>query len=611
MGYRLGVDLGTSFTAATIGRAGVAAGATVGADSAIVPSVVHIGLDGERLYGKAAIEAAGAESGRVLRGFVRRIGDETPMVPDLGASAAAHRVAADFVAWVVAQASVQEGRAPEAVAVTHPATWGPHKRDLFTAALREAGVPNPSLLPEPVAVAAGAGRDRAAGSTVAVYDLGGRTFDAAVLRRDTTGAWTVIGRPAGLPDLGGADLDDLVLAHVVENLTPDQQQVMSTLDPEDEAAGAALAALRTACVQAKERLSTDTVTSVEVKLPGITGKVRLTRSEFEAMISASIDATVDVLDAVIDSAGLSADDLECVLLSGGASRIPLVTQLLSRQFGRPVIVAGGKSPATAVAAGAAFSLEEAPAAVVAPVAVEETTPAKATPTKTKPTKTKPARKVARLAKAAVGTMVAQAPAVPQAVAQSAPAGSAAPAVATSATAGPVAVPAPAKPINPLPSPAGPGSKPIRSRRVTRRPEIVGLEGLSTLAPAGILAEPAAPAPDAPRAVVPARPVRSVDALLAEEPVRTSREEHLPPPRPALDDTGFAALEPDELESIDAGWTWRSLVSVRRGLALTVLTAAIFVGSTAWNPATPTITDRPVTDVKTAAAKVAPAESGRN
>ncbi len=107
-----------------------------------------------------------------------------------------------------------------------------------------------------------------------------------------------------------------------------------------------------------------------------------------------------------------------------------------------------------------------------------------------------------------------------------------------------------------------------------------------------------------RAVVSARAVRSVDVLLVEECVLAARTEQLPPPRPALDDSPFSEIEEAEIEPMQSSWTWRSVISVKRTLALAVLTAAIYVGATAWNPATPTITDTPVTDVKAAPAKAA-------
>ncbi|HUR74510.1 MAG TPA: Hsp70 family protein [Sporichthya sp.] len=547
----------------------------MGADSAIVPSVVYIGADGSRLYGTAAANLAGAEQGRVLRGFVRRIGDETPMVPEAGASTAAHRLTADFVAWVVAQASAQEGRAPEAVAVTYPVTWGPHKRKLLASALLEAGVAGATLVPAPVAVAAtGApGRAHADGAVVAVYDLGGRTFNAALVRRERSGAWTSIGRPADLPDFGGADLDDLVFAHVVGGLAPDQQQAMAQLDANDEATAAGLVRLRAACVKAKESLSAEPVTTVEVKLPGITSKVRLTRGEFETMISAALETTVDVLDSVLDSTGLVAADVDCILLTGGSSRIPLVTQLLSRQFQVPVLAAGGANDASAGASGAVLALGHA-ATEPTPPAAEPTLPA-ASPA------ARAAVKTPKIAAKAVRGVAGKAPTVP------APAKPVAPTPVTPVASAAVAA-APA-PELPLPAPMGSTSKPIRQRRPSRRAEIVGLEGL---APVARFVE--TPVLDGPRAVIAPRAVRSVDALLVEERTLTPRiADQVPPPRPALDDTAFEHIEDVEIEQQRTRRTRRPLVSIRRSLALTVLTSAIYVGSTAWIPATPAITDGPI------------------
>uniref|UniRef100_UPI001858DDBB hypothetical protein n=1 Tax=Sporichthya sp. TaxID=65475 RepID=UPI001858DDBB len=97
-----------------------------------------------------------------------------------------------------------------------------------------------------------------------------------------------------------------------------------------------------------------------------------------------------------------------------------------------------------------------------------------------------------------------------------------------------------------------------------------------------------------------RAVRSVDVLLAEEPALTARTgEQLPPPRPAMDDAVFTELEVAEIAQVKPSWTLGSLVSIRRGLALTVLTTAIYVGATAWIPATPAITDQPAPTVASA------------
>lgn len=577
MGYRLGIDLGTSFTAATIGRAGSMATAALEAGCAIVPSAVYIGTDGERLYGSAAAERSASDPGRVLRGFVRRIGDQTPMLPGERTVSSAHRLAADFVNWIVAQASEQEGARPAAVAVTHPGTWGPHKRELLLSALTSAGVPNPTLVAEPVAAAIGGTATAACapGTTVAVYDLGGRTFDAALVRLGDGGTWTMLGRPAGLPDLGGADLDDAILAHVIASLTPDaQRELTAALSAEndlDEATAAGMAALRLECVRVKEALSTETTASVAVELPGATTSVRLTRSELETLVAPTLEATLDVLDAVLAGAGVKPADLHSVLVSGGSSRMPLVTQLLSRQFGVPVLSAGGANPATAVAAGAVLALDTEPTRpLAAPVVLDAPAPAPIA----QPVATSPAAAMA----------MAEAPATQVAMAE---------------------------------TPAG--SKPIRPRRSNRRAGIMGLEGLQPVA----RATEAAPV-EGPLAVVPARTVRSVDALLTQpaprgavalatrpsatvvaEPILRAHTPALTaedrmPARPALVESGFETHADLELYLAESGpWTWRSVFSVRRTVALSTLTVAIFCGATAWVPATPAITQSSTTTLQVA------------
>jgi hypothetical protein len=86
-----------------------------------------------------------------------------------------------LLAWVVKQVAATEGQPPDSLAVTHPANWGEYKLDLLRQAVRHVGLTVDHLVPEPVAAASyyASERDLAPGSTVAVYDLGGGTFDAA------------------------------------------------------------------------------------------------------------------------------------------------------------------------------------------------------------------------------------------------------------------------------------------------------------------------------------------------------------------------------------------------------------------------------------------------
>src|SRR5918997_1949305 len=178
MGYQLGIDLGTTYTAAAVCRDGRAEIASLGTRTAVVPSVLYAGEDGTVLTGDAANRRAITEADRVAREFKRRIGDPTPMIVG-GIPYTAEALAAKLLRWVVDQVIQGEGEPPERIALTHPASWGPYKRDAFAQAV-QAGLGDVTMLTEPEAAAifyASAERIDVS-STVAVYDLGGGTFDA-------------------------------------------------------------------------------------------------------------------------------------------------------------------------------------------------------------------------------------------------------------------------------------------------------------------------------------------------------------------------------------------------------------------------------------------------
>jgi len=347
--YRLGVDLGTTFTAAAVERAGRVEPVPLGGShGTAIPSVVH--LAGDRMnVGVDAARRATTEPGRVIREFKRRVGDATPYVVD-GRPVTADALMARLVSWVVGQVTATEGGPPQALAVTHPANWGEHKRQLLRAAIESEAVRPDRLVPEPVAAAHyyAAQRRLASGSVVAVYDLGGGTFDAAVIQVDGEGACTIRGRPDGIERLGGIDFDEAVFGHVLRALGVDPDG----LDPDDLAMVAAVAGLRRSCVEAKEALSEATEVAIPVLLPERHTQVPLRRVELEAMIRPALDETIVALRRAIDAADVTADDLTAVLLVGGSSRIPLVEQLVTAETGRPV--ATDARPKDAISMGAAF-----------------------------------------------------------------------------------------------------------------------------------------------------------------------------------------------------------------------------------------------------------------
>ncbi|EWM18057.1 DnaK family protein [Kutzneria sp. 744] len=351
VGYLLGLDLGTTFTAAAIRRGGGPPEmVTLGNRSTCMPSVLYIGRDGSVLVGDAAERRSAADPSGVAREFKRRIGDVTPMLLGDGGHTA-HELTARLARWVVDLVRSREGGEPEQVSITHPAGWGGHKTALLGTALAEYGLGDSLLLSEPAAAAiAYASTERLApGAAIGVYDLGGGTVDTAVLRKDAIGSFELLGEPAGDDHLGGVDFDELLFERI-RNQFP---ELMTGLSADDPLAVSAVGRLRREITEAKEALSLDTEAVIPVLLPSGQRQARLIRAEFEAMIRAALEETVDLLRRTIRSAGLTEADLAAVLLVGGSSRIPLVTELLSAGLGRPVAV--DADPKATVAIGAVLS----------------------------------------------------------------------------------------------------------------------------------------------------------------------------------------------------------------------------------------------------------------
>jgi actin-like ATPase involved in cell morphogenesis len=353
MSYLLGIDVGTTRTAAAIcrpgGRAPESEMVSLGDRSSAVPSVLHVSDDGGILVGDAAERRAVPEPDRVVREFKRRIGDPTPIVVG-GRPWAPEELSARLVRWVVERVAQREGGPAARIAVTHPASWGGHKKDRLGGALATQGLPV-TFLAEPQAAALhyAAAERVEPGSTIAVYDFGGGTFDAALVHKEAHG-FSLLGRPEGLERLGGIDFDEAIFEYVRTSLP----EAFADLDEADPAVLSAIAAVRRECTEAKEALSSDTEVSISVLTPVGQGAVRLHRTEFEALIRPQVEDTVDALRRAIHSAGLSAPQLTAVLLVGGSSRVPLVAQLVSEQLGRPVAV--DADPKNAIALGAALSL---------------------------------------------------------------------------------------------------------------------------------------------------------------------------------------------------------------------------------------------------------------
>jgi actin-like ATPase involved in cell morphogenesis len=341
------VDLGTTFVAAARSGSSQVEMVTLGDRSVVMPSAVYVAEDGAVVVGEAADRRAVNSPERVAWQFKRRLGDPTPV--RLGDAAySATELLGIVLGDVLARVAEVEGGPPEQVVLTHPANWGPFRRGVFAEVPRLAGVADAVTITEPEAAATHyvAAERLAVGKTVAVYDLGGGTFDATVVRKEPGGV-RILGTPEGVERLGGIDFDQALYDFVSFS----SDGALDDLDSRDPKTAIALTRLRRDCVLAKESLSVDTEFLLPVFLPGRQFDVRITRVGFEDLIRAQIESTITALSRTLQSSGVTAEELDAVLLVGGSSRIPLVAQMVSERLDRPVLV--DTHPKYVVALGAA------------------------------------------------------------------------------------------------------------------------------------------------------------------------------------------------------------------------------------------------------------------
>ena len=307
----------------------------LGADRDQVSAGAFITEDGDVLFGDEAQERALAQPERWVHDVVSHVGDPLPLMVG-GFAVPAEELVARMVRWAVAALVAAHGAAPNCIAVTHPTGWRGHRIGALRAALQAADVGDVLLVPAGYAAArhaAASGRAR----VIAVYDLGGETFEASVL----DGA-ELAGPPSTLA-LGTTDLDLSLLEHVVA--------VAGGAGTRRPGTTGELVASRASVSGAKEELSHRSDATVALRLRGTETQVRLTRAELEDAAEPMIERTVDALDRALDDAGVRADQLDEIVLVGGGSRLPLVAQTLSRRMDRPLTAPDDPQFAAALGAG--------------------------------------------------------------------------------------------------------------------------------------------------------------------------------------------------------------------------------------------------------------------
>jgi molecular chaperone DnaK (HSP70) len=259
------------------------------------------------------------ESANVLR---VRLGDRVFTPPEISA----------FILRELRQWAEQFfGETADRAVITVPAYFNDAQRQATRDAGRLAGLEVLRLVNEPTAAALAYGLHEKRSGKVAVYDLGGGTFDISILKLVSTGEGDIyqVLSTNGDTHLGGDDLDNLLLAR-------SREEILREHGVNLEAHPEAVQELRKSLIRAKHDLSSEERTAVIFDLPGGSGAwVReFTRAEFESWIAAIVERTIGPVKMALADAKLTPAEIDEVVLVGGSTRVPLVRRRVEEFFGR-------------------------------------------------------------------------------------------------------------------------------------------------------------------------------------------------------------------------------------------------------------------------------------
>lgn len=369
----IGIDLGTTNSCVAI-MEGKTPRVIENAEGArTTPSVVAFTKDGERLIGQAAKRQAVTNPANTLYAVKRLIGRsfDDKLVKDVQKVVPYKLVKADGGddCWVEAQgkkyspsqigsmvltkmketAEAFLGRPVAKAVITVPAYFNDQQRQATKDAGKIAGLDVLRIINEPTAAALAYGLDKADGKTIAVFDLGGGTFDISIL--EINGGVFEVKATNGDTLLGGEDFDETLLRYLLAEFKKE-----SGLDLSKDAL--AMQRLREAAEKAKREL--DGLSATEISLPFITAdasgpkhlSIRLTKAKFESLVDGLVQRTLGPCKLCLKDSGVKKEDLNEILLVGGMSRMPKVQTVVEEFFGKKP--SKGVNPDEVVAMGAAI-----------------------------------------------------------------------------------------------------------------------------------------------------------------------------------------------------------------------------------------------------------------
>jgi len=344
----IGIDLGTTNSCVAVMEGGNPVVIANAEGSRTTPSVVAFTKSGERLAGQIAKRQAVTNPDRTIISIKRDMGTDRRVEID-GKKYSPQEISAMVLQKLKADAESYLGETVTQAVITVPAYFSDAQRQATKDAGKIAGLEVLRIINEPTAAALAYGFDKEKEQKVMVYDLGGGTFDVSILEIGE-GVLEVLAT-SGNNRLGGDDFDNRVMDYLVESFKQE-----NGIDLRSD--NMAMQRLKEAAEKAKIELSG--VTSANVNLPFITANesgpkhmnIDLSRAKFEELIRDLVESTSGPVNQALKDAGLSANELDKVLLVGGSTRVPMVEELVKKLTGKEPYK--GINPDECVAMGASI-----------------------------------------------------------------------------------------------------------------------------------------------------------------------------------------------------------------------------------------------------------------
>ena len=348
MGKIIGIDLGTTNSCVAVVEGGNAVVIPNAEGARTTPSVVAFSKTGERLIGKVAKNQAITNPDKTISSIKRHMGSNYKVDID-GKKYTPQEISAMILQKLKADAEAYLGESVSEAVITVPAYFTDAQRQATKDAGQIAGLVVKRIINEPTAAALSYGIDKEEDQKVMVYDLGGGTFDVSIIEMGDSTQQVIA--TAGNNHLGGDDFDQRIIDWMVKEFKNEQNIDLST----DRMV---MQRLKDAAEAAKIELSATPTTNIN--LPFITAdatgpkhlNLTLTQAKFNELTSDLVQATMEPVRQALSDSGLSASELDKVLMVGGSSRIPAVQEAVKKLIGKEPFK--GINPDECVALGAAL-----------------------------------------------------------------------------------------------------------------------------------------------------------------------------------------------------------------------------------------------------------------